>query len=400
MARRAGDFVETFIQYGMTYNTTPLFLRWAAHWMLGTAVGRACGMKSFGNFLAPNFFLLLIAGPGAGKSQCINAVNSVYRLATDFKIIPASVTRAGMEDYMQANLQTRRTPTGEMAPTNECIGMSEELQGILPEHDIGHLTLYNELYDNKEVHKAVTRTHGEIRLERPYCSILTGAQPAFLAQGMPEQAWGMGFMSRSVMVFDVVRERRSMFDTAEVDQKLRTALIQDIKDVRKLYGYFHWEDAAKRLYERWWVEKGGEPVPTAKRLAMGYNARRPMQFAKLAMTHSLARTNELVVTEEDCANAIRLLLETEEKMKHVFTEMSNTGAMVAIQDMLDAIKHRCSGGGVMPESDLVQMMLQRFQPTQVHSLLDNLLKTEMLEIVGSITAPGLRKFKPGKKMPV
>ena len=400
MSRRLHDFVESFQQYCTTYNTTPMFATYAAVWMLGTSVGRAVAMRARGNTLCPNFFIEMVAGPGSGKSQAVNATRSIMIPATKMGMIPASVTRAGLEDYMSGNLQQRKSPDGSILLSHECIGLSEEMQGILPDQDLGHLTLYNLLYDLPSIHKAVTRSHGEIKLDNPYCSILTGAQPAFLATTMPEQAWGMGFMSRSILVFDTPRERKSAFEHEDVDFKLQADLIHDLKDVFSIHGWMKWTDEAKGLYQEWWVEHGGLPVPTAKRLAMGYNSRRELHMLKLAMVMSLSQSSDLIVELHHVARAIQLLLETEARMRHIFAEMANTGAMVAIEEAIDMVRTKVAAGGTLDEGTLIEFLMQRFPATQVHAIIENMLTADTISVAGGLNAKGFRKFGMGKRIAV
>jgi hypothetical protein len=399
--RRLPNFLHSFVDFAATYSTTPLFSKYAALWMIGTAVTRAVGMKARGNDLHPNFFFQLVGGPGTGKSQAVKATREILLPATKMSLIPASITRAGLEDYMKGNVQTnRKSPDGGIIISNECIGLSEEMQGILPDQDLGHLTLYNILYDLPNLHVAVTRTHGEVRLESPYCSILTGAQPAFLATTMPEQAWGMGFMSRSVMVFDVPRTRTSMFLNIQVDHKLKADLIHDLRMIHNLHGWMTWTKQAVDLYDEWYVKHGGNPIPQAKRLAMGYNARRELHMVKLAMAMSIARGNDLIVQLDDVADAIELLLLTEDRMRMVFTEMSNTGSMVAIEDMLDVVRANTAEGVFTAEAVLIEMAMQRFPSTQVHHVIENLVSSQALKVhtgPGSINARGMRQFLSGNK---
>lgn len=398
MARLSKDWVGDFVSFGRPFNTPQLFLEWGGIWQLTTAVARQVGMKARGQLLTPNMFIALLAGPGAGKSQAVAAIRQVMLPACNISLIPASVTRAGLQDYMQENVQKRTAPDGSLLLSNECIALSEEMQGILPEHDIGHLTLYNELYDVRSVYKARTRSNGEINLQSPYCSIITGAQPAFLASTLPEQAWGMGFMSRLIMVFDTPRKRTSAFEYEDVDRKLQTNLIMDLRETSKLYGYFKWDKGAKALYETWWVEKGGPPIPGAKRLSMGYNSRRDLHFFKLAMAYSLSRGTDLHITLEDAQKAISLLLRTEDRMKSIFNEMAQAGATMAIADVLETVKSETLEGKGIEESRLIHMLLQRFPATQVRSLIDNLLNTGVLKQIGGLKgAVGFRVFAAGDK---
>jgi energy-coupling factor transporter ATP-binding protein EcfA2 len=398
VGRLVKDWVKGFVKWSEPYNTGDLFREWAAIWQLATSVGRQVGTQLRGQLLTPNMFVLLIGGPGSGKSQAVSATRKIILPATGISLIPSSVTRAGLQDYMQSNLHTRKAPDGTLQPSHECIALSEEMQGILPEHDIGHLTLYNELYDVRSVYKAITRSSGEINLQSPYCSIITGAQPAFLSSQLPEQAWGMGFMSRSIMVFDLPRERTSAFRTSHLDLELQSNLVADLKAISKLSGYFSWSTAAEALYETWWVERGGPPEPSAKRLKMGYNARRDLHFFKLAMAFSLSRTDTLQVELDDVRRAIELLVRTEGRMKHIFTEMASTGAMTAIADILDAIKSRTMEGGFTTEADLVAMLNERMLPTQVHSLIENLITSKQIKDVSSTKARGFREFVTGDRL--
>lgn len=395
MARRVANWIEGFVEYASAYTTPDRYKRWAAIWTLSVAAKRSIAMKSRGNLLCPNLFVQLIGGPSTGKSQAVNAIKSVLSPASKFRFIPPSVTRAGLEDFMKDNLQQRTDPSGRAMFSNECIGLSEEMQGILPDQDLGHLTLYNILFDLPKTHTAVTRTHGEVRLEQPYCGIFTGAQPAFLAATLPEQAWGMGFMSRSIMVWGTPPPRRSMFDTQEVDFKLQEDLIADLKDVFNLHGFFTWSKTAKDLYDTWWVEKGGQPVPQHKRLAVGYNGRRELHMVKLAMIHSLAESSSLIVEQRHVAQAISDLLEVEKQMQHIFNEMAKVGSVAALEDVYDRIRADTTNGSTTAESTLIEMLMARFPSSQVHSIIENLLAAGHIRAVKGDTTRGNRRFQWG-----
>jgi hypothetical protein len=208
----------------------------------------------------------------------------------------------------------------------------------------------------------------------------------------------MGFMSRSILVFDTPRERTSAFEFEEVDFALKSKIIHDLKQIKQLHGWFKWSEKAKALYHEWWVKEGGPPVPANKRLGMGYNARRDLHFFKLAMAFSLSRSNDLVVTLEDARRAIVLLTGTESRMRHIFNEMTATGVSAAYGDVIDAVRSRAADGGSMDEAELVHMLLDRYQPTQIKLLIEQLLTSGILALAPSkINAVGFRKFVPGSK---
>jgi len=396
--RKLPNFIEAFETYARVFNAPPRYAKWAGLFAISLAAGRRIGMKARGGMLAPNLFLQMIGPPATGKSRAIEAVLSIVNQATDYVPMPTSVTRAGMEDYMKENLKPRRAPDGREQFCSECIGISEELQGILPDQDLTHLTMYNVLYDNRDVYKAVTRSYGEIKLDNPYCSILSGAQPSFLATTMPEQAWGMGFMSRTIMVWDVPTERQSVFESKSLDMKLQADLVHDLRSLFNTFGWVQWDADAINLYEEWWVREGGKPIPQHKRLQMGYNGRRELHMLKLAMIFSLARNNDLIVNVADVGGAITTLLEAEHQMQHIFNEMSQAGSIIALEDVIDKIRQNAREGRHTTEADLIEMLMQRFPATQIHSLIDGLVASNVINIIGEMQMKGFRKFGPGSKM--
>lgn len=348
--------------------------------------------------LTPNLYVIMVGGPSTGKSQAVAAAKSVLIPPTKFVLTPGSVTRAGLEDFMNKNIQLRTAPNGSKLASNECISLTGEMQGILPDQDLGHLTLYNELYDTLDRYGAVTRTHGEIKLEAPFCSILTGAQPSFLKITLPEAAWGMGFMSRAMMIWDVKPERRSIFKGTVVDTKLLEDLRHDLKDIFDSFGWMKWSPEAEALYNTWWVEAGGEPIPQHARLKMGYNGRREFQMLKLAMIYSLAESSDLLVEEHHVRSAIYTLLEAEAQMHHIFAEMGTAGTINAVEDIIDVVRNNTAAGRDTNEGDLIQMMINRFQPNQIHKMIQNLRDARIIELSNGADVQGIRKFKLGPKV--
>lgn len=123
----------------------------------------------------------------------------------------------------------------------------------------------------------------------------------------------------------------------------------------------------------------------------------------MAMIFSLSRTNDLTVTIEDAARAIKLLTETEHRMRHIFNEMAATGVSAAYGDVIDAVRARAADGGAMDESELVHMLMDRYQPAQVKLLIEQLITSQLIKQVTSaggvnINAVGFRKFTVGDKV--
>lgn len=398
MGRRLENFIDSFVEYGQVFNAPDRYLRWAGLFAVTSLVRRAVGVKVRGDILCPNLYIMMVAGPSVGKSQTCKVITDIVQAATDFAFIPSTMTRASMEDFMAGAIKFRKDVNGGLINSNEFIGVADEIQGILPDQDLGHLTMYNRLYDLPKIYTATTRSNGEVRLEYPYTCLFAGAQPQFLQLTMPEGAWGMGFMSRTIMVFATSKTRKSAFDVPDKDHKLRADLIHDAKAIFNLNGWMKWTPQAVGLYETWWVQHGGVPIPQNKRLAMGYNGRRELHMMKMAMGMSLSESDNLIVQESHVAAAIEMLLEAESFMPHIFNEMAASGSMVAIEDAIDLVRTMAANGKDTPEAALIETLMQRFPSTQVMSIIENLLGAGAIKSVGSINARGLRKFRPGDQL--
>jgi hypothetical protein len=175
-------------------------------------------------------------------------------------------------------------------------------------------------------------------------------------------------------------------------------LIADLKSLFATNGYMKWSVRAQKLYDIWWVEHGGLPIPKHKRLAMGYNGRRELHMLKLAMIMSLAESNSLIVEERHVALAIQLLLDAEAQMQHIFNEMSSTGSMVALEDIIDVVRNNTAQDKDTDEGHIIQLLMQRFPSTQVHSMIENLLAAGALDLAGGANVRGIRKFRLGRKL--
>jgi hypothetical protein len=87
-------------------------------------------------------------------------------------------------------------------------------------------------------------------------------------------------------------------------------------------------------------------------------------------------------------------------MKNIFHEMAATGSMVALSDVIDKVRTDSGEGKLTEEATLIEMLMQRFPSTQVHSLIENLLQSKAIVSAGGVEIRGCRKFKIGTAVPL
>jgi F420-dependent methylenetetrahydromethanopterin dehydrogenase len=118
------------------------------------------------------------------------------------------------------------------------------------------------------------------------------------------------------------------------------------------------------------------------------------------MCLSLSRSDDLFVDERDVAAAIETLLNFESRMNSIFQEMAATGSMVMLQDVIDKIKADTAEGSPTEEAAIIQMLMQRFPATQVHSMINNLVDSRVIKNVSNVDVKGCRRFMAGDTVAV
>lgn len=277
-----------------------------------------------------NMFILLVAPPGVGKTQAIRPAVDLWHKSKELKVAPDDLTKASLLDHMKEAHQMRVFSATEFLEYHSLNIGADEFGVFVSQHDLSFMSVLNALYDNRDIYKESRRgREGDLVLNNPQVTMLAGTQPDFMASMLPDEAWGMGFMSRIIMIYSGTPIRASLFGKK---QKLDFAdLVHDIKMVTGLHGEMDWTLNAQAKIVGWF-EGGMQPVPNHSKLKH-YLPRRILNVIKLSMISSVSRSNELVIDEQDVQRAIDWLIEAEALMPEIFKDMSGASDTQIIQDM-------------------------------------------------------------------
>lgn len=338
--RRTESWITSFLDYTENLPSPRIFRLWAAIGAVGAVAERRLhtslrGMRP----LFPNMFVLLTASPGVGKSIVINVAEHFLR-CTPVKIAPATMTKAALVDALKDSHQViDGGPLGFLEYHSLQIPATE-FGNLVPSYDLAFANILNDLFDCRDTFVERTRGSGEITITNPQISIIGATQPDYLAAMIPEQAWGMGFTSRMIMVYsdDKVASMRSLFAFKKPAAELHEALAHDIQQIANLKGEFRWTPDAARALDNWHLA-GGPPRPDIPRLEH-YTTRRTIHLVKLMMIASMARTNDLTITEYDFDCALEWLLEAEVTMPMIFRAMTMAGDSAILSDATSWVREQ------------------------------------------------------------
>lgn len=277
-----------------------------------------------------NMFILLVAPPGVGKTQAIRPAVDLWHKSRALKVAPDDLTKASLLDHMKEAHQAKVFSATEFIEYHSLNIGADEFGVFVSQHDLSFMSVLNALYDNRDLYKESRRgREGDLNLVNPQVTMVAGTQPDFMASMLPAEAWGMGFMSRIIMVYSGSPVKASLFGKK---QKVDYGdLVHDIKIVADLHGEMDWTTAAQAKIVGW-HDSGMQPVPAHSKLKH-YLPRRILNVIKLSMISCAARCNELVIDEQDVQRAMDWLMEAETLMPEIFKDMSGTSDVQLIQDM-------------------------------------------------------------------
>lgn len=396
MDRIYPSFVDAFMEYTEGIPSPEIFRRWTAISTVAGALERRCWTRVTGSFLYPNLMVLLVAGPGIGKSMSINECKDLWAGTGQFNVAPASLTKAAFIDQLKMKMKNMQLGQGgPMVMYHALLVPSPEFGVLVTAHDLAFLNTMNDIYDCGKVFEERTRSGGTVTIDHPHMSLLGGTQPKYLHEVMPEQAWGMGFTSRIIMVYASQRVTVSLFSTLKRSQEYRASLISDLKDIAQMKGEFHWEaDAAEEIDQ--WHMQGCPPIPAHIKL-QNYVPRRTMHCMKLAMAFSASRSPDMVITLGDLLQARDLLLEAEALMPEIFKEMTSEPDAEILTEAYSWMVSQYQRNKQKPirENMLTYWFAQKVPVQKINFMIETMINAGMIAV--ELNMPGARTFKPKQK---
>lgn len=383
--RKQEDWISSYLRHTEGYSSPEIFRLWTGIATVAGALERRTWVVTKKSLLYPNLFTLLVSNPGIGKSQAIQHVGEFWLATKQLKVSPDNMTKAALVDALEAssrNLILNETTLVEFHSLNVA---ASEFGVLVPAHDLDFLSVLNHIYDNPPYYRELRRGRkDEDDIIKPQLNIIAGTQPAYLANLLPEAAWGQGFCSRLIMIYSGDRTITPLFATEEgitaAEIKLKNDLIMDLTTMTTLYGQMKWTEPAKELATK--LDKEGiKPVPEHSKLEH-YNARRIVHVIKLSMISSASRGNSLIIEEQDVERAKGWLLHAEEFMPDIFKEMVQRSDSQVISDLhFFAYRIYMKEKKPVHKVRLIHFLQHRVPSEKVERVLDIAVKANILDLL-------------------
>lgn len=358
-----------------------------------------------GGKLYPNLYTMLVASPGVGKDQAINPAVNMMRAAGCFHVSPISVTGKGLLDALASSKAVKDFKFGtDLVKYHTMFVAVPEFGTLLDKHDLGFLSILNELYNCSPMFEEKLRSRKEdLVIENPHMAMLTGTQPSYMASMFPEEAWGMGFFARTMLIYQGKAEKKAMFsggmfkDSTEREHREKE-LVNHLKRVQKLTGPMSFTEGAQSVIEHFNEVEAEAEAPQHPRL-FHYNTRRTLHLIKISMVLAGAEL-KMEITEDHVNQAKSAMYEAEGLMPEIFKEMAHGGHKSHLDDAFYYIcrMYNASGRKPVPEHKIIQMLSAKVPAQLIPHLLNTMLNSKMIKEASESDDPKIKLLAQFNKL--
>lgn len=318
------DWIECFMEYTSSLPTPEIFRLWAGITAISGALDRRIWADLGPAPVFPNLYTMLVGVPGTGKSQACAPVRTLWTMCRELHVAPDNVTKAALIDSLHKNSRffLNDSVPGGMLEIHSVLVAAPELGVLMSKHDLEFISVLNHIFDSPPIYSEERRSMEgrQPEITNPQLTILSGAQPDFLGSILPEEAWGMGFCSRLLLIYAAVPPKIKLFSkTSKPDPQLLKQLSYEMDGMANLYGEMSWTEEAQNAVAVWYDE-GLIPVPTHSKL-LHYSTRRLLLLTKLITIASISRKRDKIILAEDVERAKNWMLDAEKVMPDVFRAM-------------------------------------------------------------------------------
>lgn len=323
--RNYKNWLQAYMNYTQHSEAPELFHFWTAVSMIGGALRRQVWIEERTFQWTPNFYIVLVAPAGvATKSTTVRIGTKLLEQVEGVNFGPQSMTWQALTQSLAKAKQDVPFGEAKFLPMS-CITCAIMELGTFLKPDDGELIdVLVSLWDGQlETWRKETKTQGKDEIVNPWVNVIGCTTPAWLRANMPETMIGGGLTSRILFVYGDKKRHYIPYPGLVITEKdyldTQQLLVQDLQKIGQLKGEYELTQEAI-AWGSVWYENHWNIVPEhlASERFEGYRARKQTHVHKVAIVLAAARSDELIIEEQDLVNAYNLVTGTEADMLRVF----------------------------------------------------------------------------------
>ena len=336
------------MEYTKGTESPRLFYWWSGVSILAGALQRRVHLsQGILRKLYPNFYVILVAPPGGRKDQPVDIAGRFLR-SIKVNIIHGTTTPEGLMFQLQKSPKPLKREERKDVLTDakkqffvpECIGFIQaaELSSLFGKRNYVDdlIKFLTDSWDCHDFWDYTTKTGGKVPINKLYINLLGASNPEWLGQCFREDAFGGGFMGRTIFIyqdkFGCVPPSK-LVKTPE-QEHLELGLQVDLDSISRLKGVMRFDEETGIFLDNWYIKQKRHPSGRLVR----YSQTKHVHVLKLAMILSVSTGDDLIVRKHHVERALKMLSGTERGMKKAFAYVGVTNEARVAQIILDFIE--------------------------------------------------------------
>jgi len=356
------------MEFTHQHESPAMFHLWSGLTIISALLGRKSYLEKGYYRLYPNLFTVLVAGSArCRKSTSISIVSGTLRDVTDIRIVDG---KTSSEKFVYSHV----IPANAEQQTT--LVKADELSVFLTRDQQGDklIDTLTKFFDAPPTFTWDTFKHGKLTMRDIYVVVLAATTPETLDKVLPDTAFGGGFASRVLLIYqaDTEKPRRDF-------QTLTTEDINNLESLRRGAGYimmhggeFTLDSAAREVYDKWYESIA---PPEDKRMD-GFVGRKHDHALRLSMSLCAAEmSGNRVILDQHINAAIDLVEGLEKNLPGALDGVGSNNASRGVMDMVSRILSHHSR---MPHSDLLRKVAQYANAQEFRGVIDTLIQAGMV----------------------
>lgn len=357
------DYLNKYMALVEDTESPRIFHIWSAIFDIAAALGRRCYLPFGAGRIYPNHYILLVGTPGTRKSSAASMGKRLLKASTGVRFAPSDTggQRQGLLIALQGPEDQSKEFLGaaEMGSTDTSISsltqlaeissippdeyqyvdvadkhhlaiIASEFSRIIGQNNMSMMDFLGERYDGEDYEYHTKGTH--IKLKDTLINMLACTTPVSIANSLPPQAGGQGFLSRIILVYGA-RKYKQVARPMPIDPDLEAQVKDIVESVYQMNGEFTETPDA----EAYAISLYGYRINITDSRFAYYAERRYTHLLKLAMCLCATR-GEYEIQHRDYEEAHRILIATEYGMPDALGEFGLNPLAMLKQQILEHLR--------------------------------------------------------------
>lgn len=364
------SWLATYLDYTSKQESPELFHWWVGIGLISAALGRKTWFNKGYYRLYPNFFIVLVAG--SARCRKSTAIKIGTDLLTNVPEVRVTSGKTSTEKFIADLAEQSKA----LNPPS-CLVKADELSVFLTKDQMGEklIDVLTQLFDCPETFPYRTLNRTPVILKRAFVTIIAGTQPPSLPKILPDLAFGGGFTSRIVFIYQPDTDRRNALpELSDEEQLVYVELAKRLEEIAKYNGEFFLTPDARTMYINWYNKMES---PDDDKMD-GFFGRKGDHVLSLCMVLRASQGPGLDIQPKHVQAAITSMEMAESLMGGAF---SNVGKLVEHKGNADRAMRFLHRGGAqgLSHSQLLKKMYGYVDAQQFGILVSTLMQNGMIE---------------------